>query len=139
MIKICDLNDLKAYKNVVIIAEHKNEWLLCKHKVRRTWEMPGGLIENGEKPMDAAKRKLREETGAEEFKIKPIFDYWVSYDNDVSNVMVFYAEILKLGKLPDFEIEKISHFSELPQKLSYPEIVPKLLEQYSKLKLLGKI
>ena len=136
---ICSLNELKAYKYVIILTQYKGEWLLCRHKERRTWETPGGEIEENEKPIDAAKRKLREETGAESFIIKPIFDYLVADDTAVLNVMVFYAEISVLGKLPDFEIEKISHFKELPIKLTYSEITPKLFEHYKKLKLLKKI
>jgi 8-oxo-dGTP diphosphatase len=53
--------------------------------------------------------------------------------------MVFYADVSKLGKLPDFEMEKIAFFKEVPQKLTYPEIVPILVEHFNKLKLTGKI
>ena len=136
---ICGLNELIAYKYVVILAKYKGEWLLCRHKECRTWDTPGGHIEEHEKPIDAAKRKLREETGAESFIIKPIFDYYVADNSAVSNAMAFYAEISVLGKLPDFEVEKISHFKELPPKLTYPEITPKLFEHYQKLKLLKRI
>ena len=138
-VTLCKLNELKTYQYVVILAKHNDEWVLCKHKIHKSWEFPGGHIEEHEKPMDAAKRELREETGAAEFKIKPIFDFWVAENNEVSNVMAFFAEISKLGKLPNFEMEKISHYTELPAKLTYPEIMPKLTDQYQKLKLLGKI
>ena len=40
-----------------------------------TWEIPGGHIEPGESPEEAARRELFEETGAAEFTIRPIFDY----------------------------------------------------------------
>lgn len=138
--EIHNLYELKTYKFVVILAKHNGEWIFCKHKERKTWETAGGHIEEREKPLEAAKRELREETGAEEFTIKPIFDYWVSDGETVSNGMAFYAEISVLGKLPlDFEMQKISHFKEIPQKLTYPEIVPALFKQYQKLKLLHKI
>lgn len=43
--------------------------------------------------------------------------------------MLYFADITKFEELPGFEIEKIELFDELPDKLTYPEIQPKLLEK----------
>ena len=37
--------------------------LLVRHAYRRNWGVPGGLLERGEEPADAARREAREETG----------------------------------------------------------------------------
>ncbi|MET8831106.1 NUDIX hydrolase [Streptomyces sp. NPDC004610] len=37
--------------------------LLVLHRVRRAWELPGGLIDPGESPREAAVRELWEESG----------------------------------------------------------------------------
>ncbi|WP_350445893.1 NUDIX domain-containing protein [Anaeromonas frigoriresistens] len=60
-------------------SRYNEKWLLCKHKKRDTWETAGGHIEIGETPLDDAKRKLFEETGAISSDIQPIFDYWSAY------------------------------------------------------------
>ena len=62
--KIYPLSTLSDYKFVVICSRFEEKWLLSKHKKRSTWETQGGHVEPGETPMEAAKRELREETGA---------------------------------------------------------------------------
>lgn len=126
--KAYELNYLKNYKYVVIIAKYNGKWVLCKHKKRDTWETAGGHIELGESPLEAAKRELFEETGAVSFDIKPIFDYWAGDETSGANGMVFYAEIVKLSKLPESEMEKIEYFETLPSNLTYKDITPKLFQ-----------
>ena len=57
------LGSLSDYKFVVVMARHAGGLLLCRKKGRDTWETPGGHIEAGETPFEAAKRELQEETG----------------------------------------------------------------------------
>ena len=123
-----ELNYLKSYKYVVIIAKYHGNWILCKHKKRDTWETAGGHIELGEMPLDAAKRELFEETGAVSFDIKPIFDYSASDETSHANGMVFYAEIKELNDLPESEMEKIEYFETLPMNLTYKDITTKLFQ-----------
>lgn len=46
---------------VVVCAE--GQVLFGLNRWRKLWELPGGLLENGESPREAARRELSEETG----------------------------------------------------------------------------
>ena len=129
------------YKYVVIFAVFSDKWVFCKHKSRESWETAGGHIETGETPLDAAKRELFEETGALEFEIKQLCDYWACDEPHETrnlgwaNGVVFFAEITTLGELPESETEKIELFETIPTNQTYPDIMAALVpvvENFSK-------
>lgn len=123
-----EIGTLWDYKYVVTFANYNGKWILCKHKKRDTWETSGGHIEQGESPLEAARRELYEETGSLEFDIEPICDYWASDEpHETKNVgwangAVFLALVRSLGNLPESEMERIQLFDELPPNLTYPDI-----------------
>jgi 8-oxo-dGTP diphosphatase len=130
---VYSLGKLLNYKYVVTFVRFKNKWVICKHKNRCTWETSGGHIEMSELPLDAAKRELYEETGAVDFDIIPVCDYWAcdephETDNITwSNGQVFLAYIKEIGPLPESEMECIDLFDVFPRNLTYPDITNKLL------------
>lgn len=103
-------------KIVVCVAKKDDKWVLCKHKNRTTWELPGGHVEEGENWFDAAKRELFEETGAMESAIVPVRLYSISKYG-----MLCFADIKKMDDLPNFEIKEVELFDEIPNNLTYPE------------------
>lgn len=130
------LGTLKNYKYVVVFARYNNQWIICKHKNRNTWETSGGHIEQGETPIEAAKRELHEETGAVDFEINPVCDYWACDEPHEtenitwSNGQVFLAKVNKLEELrQNSEMERIDFFDKFPQNLTYPDITNTLLPQ----------
>ena len=48
----------------VTVCRHEEKWVYCQHRQRESFEIPGGHIEPGENPEQAARRELYEETGA---------------------------------------------------------------------------
>ena len=120
--KTYETGTLKKYKYVVILSEYQGKILLSQHKSRTTWETQGGHIEPGETPMEAARRELYEESGALEYEIAPLCDYWAGVPGDSANGMVFRAVISKLGPLPESEMARVRTFDSLPENVTYPAI-----------------
>ncbi|MCL2827108.1 MAG: NUDIX domain-containing protein [Oscillospiraceae bacterium] len=123
--KIYPFNTLNAYKYADIISLHKGQWIFSKHRERTTWETQGGHIENGETPLETAKRELFEEAVAIDFDIEPLCDYSFSgtfNGTDISgNGQVYFAVVHTLSDMPtQSEMEKICLFDSLPDKLTYP-------------------
>jgi 8-oxo-dGTP diphosphatase len=76
--------------------------------------------------MDAARRELYEESGALQYEIAPLCDYFGYDDESSSNGMVFIAEIKSRGPLPQSEMAEVRAFSALPENLTYPNVTPVL-------------
>jgi aminoglycoside phosphotransferase (APT) family kinase protein len=137
-VKFYDTVDDALLKFVVIISQCNGKWVLCKHKERDTYEVPGGHREVGEDILATAKRELQEETGAVKFDIKPLCVYSVTGKNCVNETgeesygLLCFAEIEEfLGKL-ESEIEKVELMDELPENWTYPLIQPKLIEEWKR-------
>lgn len=130
-VKFYELGSIKEslYTRVVVVSKYKGKWVYCKHKERDTWEIPGGHIEAGEDWQTAAKREMFEETGATELDIEPICVYSIS-----KFALLCYAEIKKMEKLPNFEIEKIGLFDDEPKSLTYPDAHSKFLKKVKEIK-----
>lgn len=59
-VKFYDTVDDSLLKFAVIISQSNGKWVICKHKERNTWEVPGGHRESNEDIIDTAKRELFE-------------------------------------------------------------------------------
>ncbi len=142
------MTEVKFYESIedellkfsVIISKTQNKYVFCKHKDRDTWEIPGGHrerfpkgSENWENIIDTAKRELYEETGALEFEIKPICVYSVTAPDDLDGKesfgMLYFADIKCFETELHSEIEKIAIMDELPERWTYPDIQPHLINE----------
>ena len=135
--KIYRLNELQQYKYVVVLSVYKGKIMLSRHKARTTWETQGGHIEPGETPLEAAKRELYEETGALEFDIEPICIYSVTAPDNLNHGeesfgMLFFADIRRFEAELHSEIDKIVITDRFPERWTYPDIQPHLIEEAKK-------
>ena len=131
--------DDELLKFAVIISQTNGKWVFCKHKERDTYEIPGGHRESGESILEAAKRELKEETGAIDFSIKPICVYSVNGNTRVNEEigketfgMLFIADINSFEEELQSEIEKIIITDHLIDNWTYPLIQPLLIDEVKK-------
>lgn len=122
----------------VIVARHRGKWVFCKHWERDTYELPGGHREPGEGILEAARRELQEETGAAAFSIHPLCVYSVIGKNRVNESgeecfgMLYTAEIETFQGQLHSEMERVLLLEQLPTRWTYPEIQPRLVEEYQR-------
>lgn len=143
-VEILPLGILNSYSFVIVFSVYDGKVLLSRKRGKCSWELQGGHIENGETPINAAKRELFEESGVLDINMVPLFDYRtyeVDSHNSEKNIkepdlgkpgrngIVFFANVLCLGVLPKSEIEEICLWDYLPDNLTYPEITSLLYQQ----------
>lgn len=134
-VKFYDTIEDMLLKFAVVISKSNGKWVFCKHRERDTYEVPGGHREDGESILEAAKRELQEETGALEFKIRPVCVYSVTGKTRVNETgeesfgMLYSAEITRFSDKLDSEMEKVVLLEKLPTQWTYPLIQPKLIEE----------
>ncbi|MFN7646118.1 MAG: NUDIX hydrolase [Acidobacteriota bacterium] len=71
------------------------------------WEIPAGRMDEGETPLQAAKRELREETGYTARQWKKIFSLYMSPGFLAEKMNIFVATQLKAGPTQFMEDERI--------------------------------
>lgn len=124
LVRLKPVGTLTDYVFSVIVAfDQDGRLVLCRHKDRTTWETPGGHIEPGESPREAAEREFCEETGAVATELIAIADY----DVDGIAGRLYTAEARSHSQLSGFEIAETIATDELPDELTYPDIAPILV------------
>ncbi|MEK3807541.1 RNA deprotection pyrophosphohydrolase [Bacillus sp. FSL H8-0547] len=101
-------------KHVWVICRYGNRWLLTIHR-DRGYEFPGGKVEKGENPSDAALREVKEETGASVSKLHYVGQYKVVGKEKTIIKNIYYAEIDEIIPQADYlETEGPILFETLP-------------------------
>ena len=124
-------------KFAVIITKSNEKWVFCKHRDRDSLEIPGGHRELAENIDTTAKRELYEETGAVDYKIKPVCCYSVTGNISRTNFVseksfgkLYFADVSAFEEKLYNEIEEIV-FSDKPSvdNWTYPVLQPQLIEE----------
>ena len=80
--------------SVALVERDDGRWLMVKPVYRRGWSLPGGIIDRGEAPADAAVRELGEELG---IRIELHGDPWVIVDSGTRQVETVFRAVVVGG------------------------------------------
>ncbi|KRG11074.1 NUDIX domain-containing protein [Lederbergia galactosidilytica] len=117
----------------LVVAKYNAKYLLIFNKWKQYWELPGGMIDEGESPRECAERELYEETnqsiehlqfkGLMKFKLKPDdrLEYGALYSGEIKEITAFQA---------NEEAEEIVFWDKKSKFSNIDEIDAALLEYY---------
>jgi 8-oxo-dGTP diphosphatase len=95
---------------VYAIGFKGDRFLMVKNPKRGGWEMPGGKVEEGEDPKDAAVREFREEAGVLFLPVACM---------DYEGGLVFAGEVINDHGEGEM---KWRLYKELPEELAFPSV-----------------
>ncbi len=106
---------------VMMAVDDKNRILLVRQyrlPVRKyLWELPAGRLDAGEKPLQAAKRELHEETGYRAKNWKRLVDFYPSPGYVSEKMSLFLATELTEGEAEPMDDERIQQRWFKPKEL----------------------
>ena len=96
---------------VMMAVDEKKRILLVRQyrlpAARMMWELPAGRLDPGEKPLQAAKRELIEETGCRARNWKKLVTFYPSPGYVQEKMTIFLATYLTAGEAQPMEDERI--------------------------------
>jgi ADP-ribose diphosphatase len=95
---------------MMAVDEKKRVLLVRQYRLpaeKYLWELPAGRLDPGERPLEAAKRELVEETGYSARTWRKLVSFWVSPGYVQEKMTIFLATNLTEGKATPMDDERI--------------------------------
>ena len=96
---------------VMMAVDEKKRILLVRQfrlpAAKNLWELPAGKLDEGEKPLQAARRELKEETGYKAKNWKRLAGFWPSPGYVGEHMTIYLATGLTAGEPQPMEDERI--------------------------------
>jgi 8-oxo-dGTP pyrophosphatase MutT (NUDIX family) len=104
---------------VRVMLVKDDQALLVKHTYKKGWYFPGGGIKRGETVEEAARREVREETGAELRTIRLVGVFTSFFGQAGGHEILFISDDFNIVGKPDHEIAESRFFplDDLPADL----------------------
>ncbi|HET8569178.1 MAG TPA: NUDIX domain-containing protein [Candidatus Limnocylindria bacterium] len=107
-----------------VIFDHDRRVLLCHRRDIDAWNLPGGGVEDGEAPWQAATREVREETGLETEVVRLTGVYWKADTGET--VFNFESRVVSGTPHATDESDEVRYF---PIAALPPNTAPKQVER----------
>lgn len=134
-----DENEINKYvtdaplTHSLVVAKYQEKYLLIFNKWRQQWELPCGIIDEGETPRECAERELHEEINQsiKQLSFKGLMKFRLKPDDRIEYGALYSGEIDIISDFKENEeVEKII-FRDREENIGYiDEIDEKLLEFY---------